>query len=663
MRVKYFPRFSSIAVAGLMLVGAPTGKAAGISSGPTIMDEIVISASRVSEEKREVTGNITVISREEIEHAIGENVGDILAEKGVGHIQKYPGNLTAVGIRGFRTDTHGNDLQGHVLILIDGRRAGTGNVAKLLTANVERIEIIRGPGAVQYGSGGMGGVVNIVTRKGAANSIALASGGGSFEQREAVFDGTAKTNRIDFAGTVSHMTVGDYTTGSGQTYRNTGSDGETAMSANLGYQILPKQRFGMVVTAFDTETAGDPGYLSSNDLDNSGDKSTYSIDGSYTGESPSGAWQWLARYFFGRDENTWYDPIASNPSGWDDGLSSGNINDQQGAQAQITGSFGASSVTAGLDWLDYQVENTWAPEDTNYTNPAFFLLGKSGFFSRRLILTSGLRNDWYSVEVNDGDGRNASESHLTPQVGLAWLITKDLKLRSQYAQAFVMPSADQLALDMLTFGRRTVGNPDLEPEKSDTWEVGAEYAAAGLSLSLTAFTSKFDDKITSTSRADGSSSWKNLGQAGIDGCEFSGSYDIGLLFDWEWEIRPFVDLTWLSELKDETTGEDLLYVSEKTVSAGLLVSSGEDLAVNVSVNYTGPQEVDDWLSGVYPTPTTELDGFAVTNLTVSYRLMEYRYGDLMLRGQIGNVFDADYAYVNGYPMPGRSFFVGLKWQY
>jgi len=657
------PRQSSLFTASLILAACSFSQAAEVTSEPTVMDEIVVSASRVPEKKQEVTSNVTVISREDIDRAVGRNIGDLLAEKGVGHIQKYPGSLTAIGLRGFRTDTHGNDLQGHVLILLDGRRAGTGNVAKLLTENVERIEIIRGPGAVQYGSGGMGGVVNIITRQGNTNSLALEAGGGSFERGQFVLGGTAKKTLFDFAGSASGRTVGDYTTGSGQTYANTGYESETGLSANLGYQPVPGQRLGLVVTAFDTREAGSPDYLTTNDLDDYGDKATLSFDTSYTGKDVGGRWQWLARYFFGRDENTWHDPVASDPDGWDNGLSSGNTTDQQGAQAQISGEFGHSSLTAGLDWLHYQVENSWSPRDTGYLNPAAFLLGKSGLFERQLILTGGLRYDWYDVEVNDGQGRDASDTHLTPQAGAVWLLTDEVRLRGQYAQAFVMPSADQLALDMHSLGHRTVGNPDLEPEESETWEAGVEYTASGLAASLTGFSSHFQDKIMTTALADGSTSWQNLGEATIEGFEFSAGYDIGLLFDWQWEVRPFVDLTWLTTFTDDATGRDLPYVSAEILSAGLAVSSGEGATAQLTVNANGPQDVQDWLSGIYPAPTIELDGFTVTNLSLNYRLMQLRHGDLVLRGEVGNVFDEEYAYVNGYPMPGRSLYLGLKWNY
>ncbi|MCI5121573.1 MAG: TonB-dependent receptor, partial [Candidatus Electrothrix sp. AUS4] len=90
-----------------------------------MLDEVVVTAARTAEPKKEVSAHITVIDREEIEQSGARNVGDLLADKSIGHIHKYPGALTSIGLRGFRTDTHGNDLQGHVLVLLDGRRAGS----------------------------------------------------------------------------------------------------------------------------------------------------------------------------------------------------------------------------------------------------------------------------------------------------------------------------------------------------------------------------------------------------------------------------------------------------------------------------------------------------------------------------------------------------------
>jgi len=645
--------------------GQPTDTGADAVPGVEVVNGktyLTITASRIPEKKSGVSSNLMVIDREEIERSGADSVGDLIAAKGLGHVHKYPGGSnTSIGIRGFRTDTHGNDLQGHVLVLLDGRRAGTGNLAKMMTANVERIEIIRGPGAVQYGSGGMGGVVNIITRQGRSNSAFVEAGGGSFGEFGGAAGGTAKEKGFDFAGAVSRSNMDEYKTGGGVTFANTGFDAQTGVSLNAGYEFAAGNRFGVIVNNFDADHAGDPGYLSANDTDNYNDKSNYSVDGSYSGQNSTGRWQWMGRYFFGKDENRWMDPMQSNASGWDNGLESSNKTDQQGAQAQISGAFGALHLTTGMDWLRYEVENTWNPKQTSYDNPALFLLARAGVFDERLTFSAGVRQDWYSVEVEQPAGRDEDTSHFTPQFGVAWMVTDTLKLRGQVAQGFVMPSADQLAIDMVSFGKHTVGNPDLDPEKTLTWEGGVEYAEHGLSGALTLFTTDFDDKIVYVSLPGNTRSYTNLGGATISGVEAALSYDIGVPLHWAWEVRPFVDMTWLTRYEDEATGEDLTYTSDVTLSTGLAFSDGDGFSGRVNVAYTGPQQVEDWED---TGAVVELDSFTVTDLILSYRfLRSEKLGDFTVRGELRNLFDEEYAYVKGYPMPGRSVWAGLKWEF
>jgi vitamin B12 transporter len=651
-------------VAVLLAFAAPAMVSAEESqTETTILDEVVVTASRVAESKNDVSANLTVITSEDLSHSVSRNVGDILAEKGIGHVQKYPGNLTSIAIRGFRTDTHGNDLQGHVLVLLDGRRAGTGNVAKILTKNVERIEIIRGPGAVQYGSAGMGGVVNIITRQGEENSLFVEAGGGSYGAGETSVGGTFKKNGFDFAGSFTYQTANDYDTGDGDRYRNTGVNYETGVSANLGYSFSEQNRIGLIVTHFDVDEAGNPGYLSANDLDDISDKENYSVDINYTGKSGSEQYQWFARYFFGKDKNRWLDPVGSDPSGWDDGIASNNKTDQQGAQAQITGVFAETTITTGFDWLDYEVKNSWTPQKTTYTNPALFLLGKSAFFDHRLVTNIGLRYDWYEVEVSKPAGRDEDQSHFTPKFGAAFMVTDSLKIRAQFGMGFMMPSADQLAADFTNWGVRTVGNPDLDPEESTTYEGGVDYNHAGFNGSLTYFYTDFEDKITRVTLTSGDSSWDNIGDATIAGFEMELSYDLGVPFQWAWEVRPYFGLTQLTEYEDDATGDDLQYVSDTNFSAGVVVSDGDGISCRLNVAYAGSQDVMDYESG-WPYQKVELPSSTVADLSASFRLLENeQLGALTLRNEIRNLFDKDYAYVKGYPMPGRSFFMGLRWDY
>jgi vitamin B12 transporter len=652
-----------IPVALAVLAGFP-GMPDCLAAEVRTLDEVVVTAGRIREARREVTANVTIVTREEIEMAVARNVGDLFAELGLSHIQKYPGSLTSIAIRGFRTETHGNDLQGHVLVLLDGRRAGTGNMAKILTANIERIEIIRGPGAVQYGSGGIGGVVNIITRRGTRNSVAVEGGAGSFGEYTGMAGATALRKGLDFAGAFTVQTMDDYETGSGDEYPNTGFDSRTGVSLNGGYSFAEGSRVGLVFTGFNTDHDGNPGYVDTADRDDFTDKSYYSLDMRYDGRAASGGYQWMARYFFGRDENKWGYPAASNPDGWDFGTTDTNETDQYGAQAQVSAELGPGTLVGGMDWVKYSVDNTWTPEETQYSNPAIFLLAKAAVLDGRLVASAGLRYDWYDVEVVEPAGREEEDSRLTPSVGLAWMATENLKLRARYAEGFVMPSADQLAADYMHWGIHTVGNPDLEPETSQTIDGGVDYARAGFLGSLTYFTTDFEDKITNFILADGSSSWINLGSASIDGFEAELSYDLGEPLNLAWEIRPYLNATLLTRFEDEETGEDLLYTSDVNYSAGLILSDGRDWFCRLNAAYTGSQDIQDWASLVYPVPVVELDSFVVVDLVASYRFYtSARYGSWTVRGEIRNMFDEDYAFVLGNPMPGRSFFAGLRWEF
>ena len=630
----------------------------------TMMEEVVVTAGRVKEKKREITTNVTIIDEEEIKASSARDLGDLLAEKGIGHIQKYPGALTSVGIRGFRTETHGNDLMGHVLILLNGRRAGTGNLAKIMTKNIERIEIIRGPASVQYGSAAMGGVVNVITKQGKDKPTAFVEGIlGSWDHEEESVGLSGKVKGLDFSGSFTHQSMDDYDTADGDRYRNTGYDHQENTSINIGYEFLPGNRIGAIYTNFDADNVGCPDYLSANDLDNYKDTSNESIDLVYDGRTPGGLFSWMVRYFEGKDENKWFDPVASNPSFWDDGLPRKVTVDNKGAQAQVSYNQEYLLLTAGFDWVNYETkDDMYSPKKTEYDNPAGFILAKTRLFNERLIISGGLRYDDYEVDMKSEGGKE-SDDHISPRVGVACLLTDYLKLRANYGEAFKMPAADQLAANYPGWWGNMVGNPGLDPEKSKTYEGGVDFSYAACNASITYFYTDFEDKIETYTTPSFDTSWKNVGEATIQGLEGEFSYDIGTLFSWDFEVKPYVSFVYLTQYEDDETDRDLKYTDKYHVSYGITVSDLEGFSANLNLAYTGKKKIDDWESG-WPAPEIETGGFTVANLTVSKRIFDFNeYGGITLRGEVQNLFDKDYEYAKGYPMPGRSFFLGLRYDF
>ena len=154
------------------------------AAGETVeqLPEIVVSASRVPLQAKAVGSSVTVITAEEIERKQVRVVSDLLREvPGVAvHRSGTAGTLTAVRLRGAE--------HGHTLVIIDGVKvndpSSSGaifNFADLMAADIERIEVLRGPQSGVYGSDAIGGVVNIITKKGRGPATAsLSAEGGSF---------------------------------------------------------------------------------------------------------------------------------------------------------------------------------------------------------------------------------------------------------------------------------------------------------------------------------------------------------------------------------------------------------------------------------------------------------------------------------------------------
>src|SRR4051795_8097221 len=113
-----------------------------------------------------VVGPVQIIENSEIERSTAKSVTELLAQNAVGFMSEWTPGQTSINIRGAATEGQGRDFKSQVLVLINGHRAGTANVSKLSTADIERIEIVRGPSSVIYGSQNMGGVIDIILKPG-----------------------------------------------------------------------------------------------------------------------------------------------------------------------------------------------------------------------------------------------------------------------------------------------------------------------------------------------------------------------------------------------------------------------------------------------------------------------------------------------------------------
>jgi vitamin B12 transporter len=182
------------------------------AAAAAVLDTVVVTASRGEESVREVTTNITVIDRQAIERAPAD-----------------------------RLPTETGGLGSRVLILVDGRPALTGNVAAIIKTNIERIEIIKGPAAISYGSQTMGGVINIISKRGEGDlSARVQAGFGSYSFSNQEFGMDGRTGLFDYSFGVYHSETDDFKNGKGVLVK--GTDNKWIYSGAI--KVRPLGKFG-----------------------------------------------------------------------------------------------------------------------------------------------------------------------------------------------------------------------------------------------------------------------------------------------------------------------------------------------------------------------------------------------------------------------------------
>ena len=213
------------------------------SSNPIVkrLDTVVVTATRTNTELRDVGSSITVITAEEIAARQQFEVADLLRDvPGVDVVQSGGiGSTTSVFIRGAASD--------QTLVLIDGiemndpSSPGNGfDFANLMTDDIERIEILRGPQSTLYGSNAIGGVINIITRKGKGDPrLALSAQGGSYGTYRVGGSVNGATDLINYNLSVSHLETKSFSAADQRLQGNKENDAYKNTTVNTGLGITP----------------------------------------------------------------------------------------------------------------------------------------------------------------------------------------------------------------------------------------------------------------------------------------------------------------------------------------------------------------------------------------------------------------------------------------
>lgn len=330
------------------------------------LDTVVVTTGRTEEKLREISQNMDVITSEELSRSSSSELVDILKKYGI-QINQYQSSGSgqeSITIRGFSSSYHGNDINSSVLILIDGRRLVGDSLSMQSLNNIERIEIIKGPGSMQYGSSAMGGVVNIITKRGGENpNLKMDAGFGSWGQQKYSFFGSGQKDKLDMAAGVSYYSINDYKDGYGIKHDNSGLDYRVNSMINPGWNFNDYHRLGLSIQASKNNDGGAEATTTLRYIN----KKLVSLDLLYEGVSEDGDKSWLARFYSGESSYQLDNTILSSLTRYNNSRS---VNDFQGAQGQFSWNFDRLGLMIGADWINYDFSQKQygANQQLNSTN-------------------------------------------------------------------------------------------------------------------------------------------------------------------------------------------------------------------------------------------------------------------------------------------------------
>lgn len=513
---------------------------------PKAMQQVVVTATRSATPRNQTPQSITVIGRRDIETTGGQEFTDLLKKNSAVNIVQYPGLLAGVGIRGFRPQTGG--LNQRALLLVDGRPAGTANLATINPSDIERIEVLKGPASALYGSQAMGGVVNVITRKssGAIRSNISAEYGSFQTFKETATTGGNITEKLDFDLSYTafdrnkNMRLGD-----GNFFRSL-LDAETATknypegpqqvddkrsdglrreftrlsyntgSARVGYQIADTWKVNVKGERFVAKNVESPSDIFfGNAQPSTKDMERYNGELGITGNL--GNHEVSVRGYSAR-ENNFNNTLVSGGNPIVPYLSFQSTANWKGVQVKDVVRLGRHTIIAGVDYNNasthsraYNSNRTErAPFSPNYSlvSTAAYVQGQLNFLNDRLIINPGARYDIITYDVKKTPLLNTyapgkeSNPFFSPSLAAQYRLFNSLTAHGTIGRAFVTPDAFNVAgyseIIVNNKANVTIGNPALRAENSVSWDAGLRFGkpTSGFTADVTYFRTDVKDRIT-----------------------------------------------------------------------------------------------------------------------------------------------------------------------
>jgi vitamin B12 transporter len=593
---------------------------------------VVVTASRIEQPQTDALPHTTVITADDIRNSQALDLPTLLrAEAGIAIVQNGgPGTTAALFMRGTTPN--------QTLILIDGvpvRRqdfSATAALEHILPDQIDHIEIVRGNVSAIYGSGAIGGVIQIFTKRGdgkpAMNLTAEAGSRGTINLNGGVSGQVGDTR---YALSLTRFKTDGFSANNTQQLPNANPDKDgdknTSVSGSVSHEWAKGHEFGARIYANDAKFSYDNGgFGSPTDIEEGQSKQRSLALFSKNRLTPD----WLSTVTISQTETRNHDTsvngaIVNSVSSFDSNATLLQWNNELVLAPQWT-------LTAGID---AGRENADIFSD--------FGFGVTQFSPSRSTssLYAGLNGkfDAHQLQLNlRQDHVGGSGSDATGYFGYGFALTPTFKLLANASTAFHAPTLAQV-FDPIS------GNPDLKAEHARSYEVGAQYAAGVTLLRVTAFDTKTRDQFD----FGPAPFYKtiNINKGSNRGLELSAGSRI-------LDTDIHASLT-LQDPKDDTSDATLSRRAKTLASIGLARSYGA-LRVGTDVQYTGSRPDKDFTA--FPAVDKELPSYWLVNLNARYQLSK----QLSLFGRIDNVFNRDYQTAYGYNQPSRGVFAGVSWQ-
>lgn len=581
------------------------------------LGKVVVTASNINQLYKYVPNNISIITSEDLESQSVNEVTEALNKLPALDVIEYGslGSNRSVHVRGASSS--------QVLTMIDGRpvntpRDGQTDFNQISLSNIDRIEVLRGPASNIYGSGAIGGVINVITKKGKEKMQTEALfKQGSFATSMESFSNSWKIKNFDYFLSYDYANSHGHRENAGYFSHN--------INSKIGYDITDNDRIDFSSGYFKSKI-GNPGPVDWQDLSDKTHNYNNFFDFTYNGKVMDKV-DILLKFYNNKDRMEFIEtpePIVKDT----------HLTRVYGFNSQASVKiFEFFRNSFGFDYIGNYLDSTTSAKHKYNL--------KAAYFESQLDLLDiadikmGARWDDYS---NFGDRISPSGSMNI------WILDK-IKIHGLAAKSFRAPTFNDLYWPRRDYGWGwgEEGNPNLGPEKAFSFEGGiATYFLESLKTDVTFFKTRYVNLIEWISTNGTWWTVENVGSALIEGIEFEIDYTP---FD---KLKINSNYTYL-QAEDLVAHNDLIYRPKHLFKFKINYQPFKVFEVNTDCLYK------DYVYTNKPN-TTKLSPYFIMNMNFVYKLN--KFSQLLFEAK--NIFDRSYQEEQGYSMPGRSFYGGVR---